>query len=301
MLAEASEQMEKGNSIRPREPAKLLLEKPDSIDAYRMLQRIYWEKNDLPAQRNAIAKLLSLEIKATTTKALCRPSKISETPARKASASCGSSSAATGNAAGCVVRCRRYLELTKAYPAKSRTALSNGRRTHLSEAPESPRGCLATVRSCSGVLDSARDWQPTIDRGIAEAKKALSPKLPRSRPRPKQSTRLRTNFASNTMDNRGFRGLECSHCLPMFEVLHTKSFTWIRSFHLHDRKVPNLHPDEIRPFVVEADEDFLLIDVDVGRPLCHQIEDTLRSKWLISSSENKSFNSYDLTGAPSGP
>jgi hypothetical protein len=29
-----------------------------------MLQRIYWQKNDLPAYRDALAKLLGLEIKA---------------------------------------------------------------------------------------------------------------------------------------------------------------------------------------------------------------------------------------------
>ncbi len=64
LLAEASEQMEKGQL----DPAasnlqKLLQEKPDSTDAYRMLQRIHWQKNDLPAHRDALEKLLGLEIK----------------------------------------------------------------------------------------------------------------------------------------------------------------------------------------------------------------------------------------------
>ena len=64
LLAEANEQMELGQL----DPAaanlkKLLQEKPDSIDAYRMLQRIYWQKNDLPAHRDALEKLLGLEIK----------------------------------------------------------------------------------------------------------------------------------------------------------------------------------------------------------------------------------------------
>src|SRR5258708_21289596 len=65
LLAEASEQMEKGQ-LEPAAASlrKLLLEKPDSIDAYRMLQRIYCQKNDLPAHRDALTKLLGLEINA---------------------------------------------------------------------------------------------------------------------------------------------------------------------------------------------------------------------------------------------
>src|ERR1700732_2879453 len=65
LLAEASEQMEKEQlDLAVASLQKLLLEKPDSIDAYRMLQRIYWQKNDLPKHRDALAKLLGLEIKA---------------------------------------------------------------------------------------------------------------------------------------------------------------------------------------------------------------------------------------------
>src|SRR6202158_4647681 len=65
LLAEASNTLEQGQ-LDPAAASlqKLLLEKPDSIDAYRMLQRIYWQKNDLPAHRDALAKLLALEIKA---------------------------------------------------------------------------------------------------------------------------------------------------------------------------------------------------------------------------------------------
>jgi len=65
LLAEANEQMEKGEL----DPAaanlkKLLLEKPDSQDAYRMLQRIHWQKSDIPAHHGALQKLLGLELKA---------------------------------------------------------------------------------------------------------------------------------------------------------------------------------------------------------------------------------------------
>jgi membrane associated rhomboid family serine protease len=64
LLAEASEQMEKGQTdAAAANLKKLLIEKPDLIDAYRMLQRIYWQKNDFVAQREALQKLLALEIK----------------------------------------------------------------------------------------------------------------------------------------------------------------------------------------------------------------------------------------------
>jgi hypothetical protein len=65
LLADASEQVEKKEfDLAAASLQKLLVEKPDSIDAYRMLQRICWQKSDLPAQREALVKLLGLEIKA---------------------------------------------------------------------------------------------------------------------------------------------------------------------------------------------------------------------------------------------
>ncbi len=96
LLAQASEQMEKKEFDQAAASLqKLLLEKPDSIDAYRMLQRIYWQKNDLPAQRDALLKLLSWKSRPTITKARCKRSRISEMPGEKNFLRlCGSNSAA---------------------------------------------------------------------------------------------------------------------------------------------------------------------------------------------------------------
>lgn len=65
LLAEANEQMEKGQL----DPAlanlkKLLAENPDSIDAYRMLQQVYWQKNDQNERRAVLEKLCGLLLKA---------------------------------------------------------------------------------------------------------------------------------------------------------------------------------------------------------------------------------------------
>ena len=160
LLAEASEQMEKGQ-LDPAAASlqKLLLEKPDSIDAYRMLQRIYWQKNDLPAHRDALAKLLGLEIKANDHEGalqtcqdfrnaggeklpaslwleFCRQLETQPDVSRAADEYLGSGASVS----------RR----------KTGTARADGRGTHLSEAHESPRGCVAPVRSRAVFLDSAR-------------------------------------------------------------------------------------------------------------------------------------------------
>src|SRR5258708_13505504 len=64
LLAEANEQLEKGQLDAAESNLKaFLLEKPDSLDAYRMLQNIYWRKNDVPAHRGALEKVLTLELK----------------------------------------------------------------------------------------------------------------------------------------------------------------------------------------------------------------------------------------------
>lgn len=65
MLAEATEQLAKkqldaaASTLR-----KLVQEKPDSIEAYRMLQNICWRQNDVPGYRDSVEKLIELELKA---------------------------------------------------------------------------------------------------------------------------------------------------------------------------------------------------------------------------------------------
>ncbi len=177
LLAEASEQMEKGQL----DPAaanlqKLLLEKPDSVDAYRMLQRIYWEKNDLPAHRDALAKLLALEIKANDHEGAIQ--------------TCQSFRNAGGEklpASLWLEFCRQletqpdisraadeYLELAQAYPAEKQGLLAQmaAGRIYLKRLNR-PADALRLYEAAQSSLIPHADWQTTIDRGIAEAKKTM--------------------------------------------------------------------------------------------------------------------------------
>jgi membrane associated rhomboid family serine protease len=65
LLAEANEQLERGQlDDAEANLKKLLQEKPDSVEAYRMLQQIHLRKNNGSAHRDALVKLLALHLKA---------------------------------------------------------------------------------------------------------------------------------------------------------------------------------------------------------------------------------------------
>jgi membrane associated rhomboid family serine protease len=179
LLAEASEQMEK----EQLDPAaanlrKLLLEKPDSIDAYRMLQRIYWQKNDLPAHRDALTKLLGLEIKANDHEGAlqtCRdfrnaggeklPAPLWLEFCRQLETQPDVSRAAD-----------EYLELAQAYPAEKQGLLAQMAtgRIYLKRLNR-PADALRLYEAAQASTIPHADWQATIERGINEAKKVLHP------------------------------------------------------------------------------------------------------------------------------
>jgi membrane associated rhomboid family serine protease len=179
LLAEASEQMEKGQ-LDPAAASlqKLLLEKPQSIDAYRMLQRIYWQKNDLPAQREALAKLLGLEIKANDHEGALQtfqdfrnaggeklPASLWLEFCRQLETQPEASRAAD-----------EYLELAQAYPDEKQGLLAQmaAGRIYLKRLNR-PADALRIYEAAQASSIPHADWQTTIDRGIAEAKKVLQP------------------------------------------------------------------------------------------------------------------------------
>jgi membrane associated rhomboid family serine protease len=179
LMAQASEQMEKGEL----DPAaanlqKLLLEKPDSIDAYRMLQRIYWQKNDLPAHRDALAKLLQLEIKANDQEgALQTCQNFRNAGGEKLLAPlwlefCRQLETQT-DASHAV---DEYLELAKAYPAEKQSLLAQmaAGRIYLKRLNR-PADALRLYETAQTSTIPHADWKATIDRGIAESKKVLQP------------------------------------------------------------------------------------------------------------------------------
>jgi membrane associated rhomboid family serine protease len=175
LLAEASEQMEKGQ-LDPAAASlqKLLLEKPDSIDAYRMLQQIYWQKNDLPAQRDALAKLLGLEIKANDREgALQTCQDFRNAGGEKLPASLWLEFCRQLETLPDISRAAdEYLALAQACPAEKQGLLAQmaAGRIYLKRLNR-PTDALRLYEAAQASSIPHADWQTTIERGIAEAKK----------------------------------------------------------------------------------------------------------------------------------
>jgi membrane associated rhomboid family serine protease len=182
LLAEASEHMEKGQL----DPAasnlqKLLQEKPDSIDAYRMLQRIYWQKGNLPAHRDALEKLLGLEIKANDLEgALQTYQDFKNTGGEKLTPSVWLELCRHLETQTDVDRAAaEYQELAQAYLAEKQGLLAQmaAGRLYLKRLNR-PSDALRLYEAAQASSVPHADWQPTIDRGIAEAKKAMQSPVP---------------------------------------------------------------------------------------------------------------------------
>lgn len=179
LLAQASEHMEKGE-LDPAAASlqKLLVEKPDSIDAHRMLQRIHWQKNDLPAHRDALAKLLGLEIKANDHEGALqtyqdfRNAGGEKLPAPLWLEFCRllETQPDVSHAAD------EYLELAKAYPSEKQALLAQmaAGRIYLKRLNR-PADALRLYEAAQASSIPHADWQATIDRGIGEARKAMQP------------------------------------------------------------------------------------------------------------------------------
>ena len=179
LLAEAGEQMERKQLDQAAASLqKLLLEMPDSIDAYRMLQRIYWEKSDLPAQRDALMKLLQLEIKANDHEGALqtfqdfRNSGGEKLPAPLWLEFCRQleTQPEVSRAAD------EYLELAQAYPTEKQGLLGQmaAGRIYLKRLNR-PADALRLYEAAQASSIPHADWQATINKGIAEARKALLP------------------------------------------------------------------------------------------------------------------------------
>ncbi len=177
LLAKANEQMESGQLDPAVENLqKFLREQPDSVDAYRMLQHIYWQKRDLPAHREALQKLLALEIKGNDPEGaqqtlqdfknaggenlpaslwldLCRQMETGTDMERAAS---------------------EYADLARAYPAEKQGLLAQmaAGRIYLKRLNR-PADAMRCYEAAQASPAPHADWLPTIDRGIADAKKTM--------------------------------------------------------------------------------------------------------------------------------
>jgi membrane associated rhomboid family serine protease len=179
LLAEATEQLaSKQLDAAASSLRKLVQEKPDSIDAYRMLQNIYWKKNDLPAYRDSVEKLIELELKANDFQAAWEAYQdLKRSGAEKLSA-------------------QVWLDLCRQVETHSEPQLAADEYRSLAQAyPTEKQGLLAQIATgriylkrlnrpsdALGFYETAQaspvphtEWKATIERGIADSKKALLP------------------------------------------------------------------------------------------------------------------------------
>jgi len=183
LMVEAGEQIDKGQfDAAISTLKKLLLETPDSIDAYRMLKNIYWRKNDLPAYRGAQEKQIELETKSHDPEGawqtyqdftnsggeklsapvwlnLCRQIETQPDQERAVGA---------------------YVELAKAYPGEKQGLLAQmaAGRIYLRRLNR-PADAITFYEAAQASPVPHHEWQATIEHGIAEAKKA-----PQTQPAP---------------------------------------------------------------------------------------------------------------------
>jgi membrane associated rhomboid family serine protease len=179
LLADASEQMEKGQlDAAAASLQKMLQEKPDSIDAYRMLQQIYWKKSDLPAQRDALTKILALELKANDHEGALQISQdFKNAGGEKLPPSLWLDFCRQLETQPDISRAAdEYLELAKNYPGEKQGLLAQmaAARIYLKRLKR-PSEALRLFEAAQASSTPHADWQATIDRGIAEAQKALLP------------------------------------------------------------------------------------------------------------------------------
>ncbi|MBZ5698879.1 MAG: rhomboid family intramembrane serine protease [Acidobacteriia bacterium] len=180
LLVEAGEQIDKGQlDAAESSLKKLLQEKPDSIDAYRMLQSIYWRKNDLPAHRDALDKLVGFELRANDPDGAWQTYQTSKNSGgEKLSASVWLDLCRQMETQPDVERAAGvYQELAQAYPAEKQGLLAQmaAGRIYLKRLNR-PSDALRFYEAAQKSPVPHPDWRTTIERGIVDAKKALQPK-----------------------------------------------------------------------------------------------------------------------------
>jgi len=177
LLAEASEQMEKKEfDAAAATLQKLLLEKPDSVDAYRMLQRIYCENSNAAAQIAALEKLLDLEIKSgDRDSALQTCQDLRTAGGEKLPASLWLDYCRQLETQADVSRAAdEYLELAKQYPDEKQGLLAQMAAGRLFlKRLNRPDDALRLYALAQASAVPHGDWQATIEKGIAEAKKEI--------------------------------------------------------------------------------------------------------------------------------
>lgn len=176
-IVESTELMEKGQVDQAIGVLKKHLgENPDSADAYDLLHRLYWRKNDSTASRETLAKLCDLHVKKGNSEAAWQayedflnaggeklPATIWLTLCRHLENQLNFDRAAT-----------EYEKLAHAYPADKQgfLALMCAARLCLRKLNR-PADALRLYRAAQGSPVPHLDWETNLTAGIAEAQQAV--------------------------------------------------------------------------------------------------------------------------------
>jgi membrane associated rhomboid family serine protease len=175
-IVEATEQMEHGKLDEAIATLKgYVATKPDSTEAYTLLQQVYWRKNDIPSYQNSIIKLCQLHLKAQNAEAAWHDYE-----------EYTNSGGRSMPAASWLELCRiaegqqnydravtEYENLAKAYPAEKQAllALLSAGRLALKQLNR-PSDALLYYKAAKASKVPHLDWESNIHAGIQAAEKA---------------------------------------------------------------------------------------------------------------------------------
>jgi membrane associated rhomboid family serine protease len=179
-ITQATDLMEKGQT----DEAQAVLQKffaahPDSVDACNILQQIYWRKQDLPAYYETIIALCALYIKERQPDLAMQhydeflnaggtvvPPAIWLDLAR-----------AMENALAHERAVQEYDNLAKTWPAERQAVQALISAARLSLKLGRPQDAQKFYESAAASKVPHLDWEPTIEAGLREAKRALVPAI----------------------------------------------------------------------------------------------------------------------------
>ena len=177
-IVQATEQMEHGKLDGAAASLQAFLAgKPDSVEGYTLLHQVYWRKNDMPAYRETIAKLIHLHLKSQNPDAAWQDYEDFR------------------NAGGDALPCAAWLELCRAIEGQGNVDRAVREYERLASAWPTERAAVLallaagrlSLKNLNRPADALRfyeaarkspvphlDWESNITKGIEEAKKNLA-------------------------------------------------------------------------------------------------------------------------------
>ena len=177
LLASANESLEKGQlDAAEGDLQKLLKEQPDSVEAHRMLQQIYWRKSNAPGCLAELEKLLAIHLKkkeaheALQTFQDYKSSGGERLPASMWLELCR---LLEEDPQALEFAVQEYAALAGAYPGEKQALLANMSAGRLClKRLHRPADALHFYQSAKASPVPHLDWDANIERGIEEATKA---------------------------------------------------------------------------------------------------------------------------------